>query len=93
MGLDITAYERLTLVRAMSVSAFTGDAQAQDAAEQKGCTYICNPDFPAHGEGMPDGIYRHDGTRVKFGAGSYHGYNEWRDWLSRAMLGVSANEA
>ena len=50
-------------------------------------------------EGVPDrsdgiaGWYASDGESFRFRAGSYSGYNRWRDWLCKTFLGVNANEA
>jgi len=48
-----------------------------------------NKDFPHQANGLQTGYYK--GAKVLgFRAGSYTGYNQWRDWLARTMLGVSA---
>jgi len=41
-----------------------------------------NPDFPAQAEGIEDGYYGYENS-MDFRAGSYSGYNQWRDELAR----------
>lgn len=43
-------------------------------------------------DGLAPGWYASEGEYRHFHAGSYGGYNRWRDQLSRAALGVPASE-
>jgi len=91
MGLDIRAYADLQLV---------GTAADQDEHEEKfdwkSTIYIYGPTldlWPMHREGIElvrGGVYRY-GLEHRFRAGSYSGYNFWREQLSLCALGVSPN--
>jgi hypothetical protein len=76
MGLDITAYEKLTFVRP-SVTNVDYDYPTETPV------YVKRPD---RADGLVTGIYRVDGETFEFRAGSYSGYNAWRAWLCRTML-------
>jgi hypothetical protein len=90
MGLDISAHERVILVKSIGVKEYSKDDEAQRMAEENGHTYLCNvPSGLPQADGLPDGIYRTEGRSVGFRAGSYLGYNAWREWLSLTMLGMS----
>jgi len=41
MGLDITAYGKVTLVRAIEVKSYNEDEDAQSLADQNGHRYLC----------------------------------------------------
>lgn len=75
MGLDITAYSGLQLE-----AEFNGE----DYEDTYKTRIYKNPDFPGRAEDMPvnDGIYTY-AKIMQFPAGSYSGYNEWRDNLAR----------
>lgn len=80
MGLDITAYERVELVRER-------DGQNDDGYDE-GLVYL----YPFPGQGFEgregpirDGLYRSLGNEVRFSAGSYGGYNHWREELARMV--------
>lgn len=100
MGLDVTAYRRLE-----RVADWPADAESIDdfAEYESGRGYVWNGrsvtdvhpvyvqrDFPEH-HSLTPGIYAYAESN-DWGAGSYSGYNQWRDWLSRSALGVSAEE-
>lgn len=90
MGLDITAYERVVLVKGIGVKEYGKDDDAQSMAEENGHAYLCNvPSGLSQADGMPDGVYRTEGRSTGFRAGSYGGYNAWRAWLSRTILDMS----
>lgn len=76
MGLDISAHARLTPVE----------------CDGHRCDHIgiyVNDDFPGRAEPLESGCYAtNDADPVKFRAGSYSGYNAWRERLSRLALGV-----
>ncbi len=74
MGLDITAYKNLEKVR-----DFT---DPDEDYYSEGLTHLyANPDFTAHFEGLDEkALYKAEETHG-FRAGSYGGYNEWRNGL------------
>lgn len=72
-GLDITAYDRLTLV----------DAKAASSTEPSHVVVLGKVDFPERFEGLKDGAtYRFDQS-FDFRAGSYSGYGRWRNELAK----------
>ena len=76
MGLDIVALENVELVRAES-------EEEGDPPEDDDLVYLYpNEDFPAQADGITPGAYRGKGGRHEFRAGSYSGYNEWRERLA-----------
>lgn len=81
MGLDITSYSRLRFVRHRSES---------DPGEYMDrYVYLYdNPDFPEHLDEYQSGFYEQlpGSERMEFCAGSYGGYNMWRDILSKFSL-------
>lgn len=78
MGLDITAASRLVLV---------GPPPGPDEYEWE--THIRVSDNKAiMRRGIEPGLYRVDGERIGFRAGSYSGYNHWREILCEATMGV-----
>jgi hypothetical protein len=98
MGLDVTAYRRLERVADWPEGVEDIDDVARYDFDQG--TYIWNGrrvvevhpwgqgDFPEH-HNLTPGLYAY-ADKTGWRAGSYSGYNDWRDWLSRAALGVSA---
>lgn len=70
MGLDITAYESIS-------RAPDGDLEDLDLQR----LYV-NDDFPGRADELKDGVYLGCGRSVGFRAGSYGGYNVWRDNLA-----------
>ncbi len=80
MGLDVIAFEHATPVR--------GHLDQTDCDEH----YVADADgFPQSFRGLEDGrCYEFSGRDFGFRAGSYSGYNEWRDRLAERALGVSA---
>lgn len=89
MGLDITAYADLKLVG----TAMDGD-DYEERFDWVSTLYIYGPTldlWPSHIEGanlVRGGVYQFS-KQWKFGAGSYSGYNFWREELSLCALGVS----
>ena len=75
MGLDITAYRKLTEVRPSS---------GPDDGWDEGLTdFYANGDFPGRFGTVlkEDALYRAEETH-EFRAGSYSGYSAWRAWLA-----------
>jgi hypothetical protein len=80
MGLDIQAYSRCRFV------APQVDDDWEEHEDQHVLVYAV--DWPERLDGMPPGWYAVDGESMHFWAGSYSGYNRWREQLSEAALGV-----
>lgn len=78
MGLDITAYRRLTPAP---------DAKFDpDGGPKEWDRYVklgSNLDFPAQAEGVVVGVVQGFAESFSFRAGSYSGYNQWRDRLAQ----------
>jgi hypothetical protein len=78
MGLDITAYRKLKEVRPRP------DTNDESGYTEGLISLFDNPDFPGRIKGVKAGTwYRPSGKAFGFRAGSYSGYNAWRDWLAR----------
>lgn len=75
MGLDITAFSKLRLV----------EQPTQQEIEDCEVLRVFNmDDFKARAEGLVDGgYYRTSDDTVDFRAGSYSGYNQWREALAK----------
>ncbi len=87
MGLDIRAYNQIEFV-------CEGSALNVESPEAKGLVYLYafpGEIFQARADGFKDGFYKVHGAQLIFRAGSYSGYNQWRNILSEIMLGTSAN--
>lgn len=78
MGLDITAYETVRFVQ--------GGAEDFDGADGVARLWP-NPAFP-HATQLAEGIYEVGGESLSFRAGSYGGYNLFREHLSLAAIGA-----
>ncbi|MCG7985085.1 MAG: hypothetical protein JAY90_20335 [Candidatus Thiodiazotropha lotti] len=73
MGLDITAYSNLELA--------AGDVDPNDTEDSVVSFYV-NPDFPRRaGDIVDDQAYQFK-NEEDFYAGSYGGYNQWRETLA-----------
>ena len=82
MGLDISAYQRVTFVRERK------DGEHYDCNRE---TYLYNmPEFSARCE-LPEGIYATSGDVDGFACGSYGRYGKWREALA-ALVGVSTDD-
>lgn len=85
MGLDIRAYSKLTRIT---------DGQDDDEWESRFDYHTharlwVNNEFPGRADGIiHKAVYRTDGETFKFRAGSYSGYNRWREWLCRFAFDV-----
>lgn len=78
MGLDISAYE----------TARHEPGMTADAAEKYDWVWrLYNDDsFADRGDGLADGFYKLAGDELHFRAGSYSGYNNWREKLCAVAL-------
>lgn len=94
MGLDITAYSNLELVEELASSDEYEEKYSWDDDTRTTCIYR-DRDYPEWGAPLklPDGdgviVYRINGEQMGFHAGSYSGYNRWREMLSEMAHGVS----
>lgn len=78
MGLDITAYRQAALAPDVDVDldGYPVDYETYTRAE-------VNPDFPDQADGIAHhAIYRRGAEEHGFRAGSYSGYNQWRNELA-----------
>lgn len=82
MGLDIHYASRMKLV--------TTDHD-EDPDEPGADWFYANRDYPQRAPGLIDGCYVGD-IVGGFRAGSYSGYNRWREALSRLGLGVDPEQ-
>lgn len=80
MGLDITAYRKL---RACEKPA---GAETGDHDYERYFARFDNDHFPGRAEGLDNEWYEvsdADEDSYGFRAGSYSGYNQWREWLAK----------
>lgn len=78
MGLDITAYKALTKVENPKLDS---DGRPENYNEET--SFYANPDFPGRMEGIEENtVYRYVDAHG-FRAGSYGGYNGWRNELAK----------
>lgn len=75
----------------LDISALTGLKPVDGEGENTWFIYI-NKDFPKQGDGLKEGYYEFD-EEFEFRAGSYSGYNAWRDRLARLVGYASAEDA
>jgi hypothetical protein len=91
MGLDIRAFERLIPVADHLMACRNGLPEEWCENEDHLVAYAY-PEFPlSFGSVLETGrCYTAEGGTMGFHAGSYGGYNRWRDGLARFALGVPA---
>jgi hypothetical protein len=87
MGLDITAASKIVLLEAGKDSDPSDEIWSEYQARGIETVRLYGADFPQRTDGLVDGIYRVDGEVFKFHAGSYSGYNWWRNELSKFAWG------
>lgn len=78
MGLDITYYSKL--VAAVGNEGFDEDGNVK--YDDGWFTFYKNPDFPGRADDIQDGVAYMDSDAGGFRAGSYSGYNRWREQLA-----------
>lgn len=87
MGLDITAYTRLSVPEGVTYDnegTFHNAAGEDLGWDAPYVTFYENPDFPGRAEGIKcdrETVYEYANSHA-FRAGSYGGYNSWRDALA-----------
>lgn len=85
MGLDITAYGGLTKVedvKYISGEVYNRDLEIVDYGNYAMVAHI-NPNFPGRADDMEDGGVYNAAESFGFCAGSYGGYNMWRNRLAK----------
>lgn len=85
MGLDVTAYEGLTKVEGVkyiSGEVYNRDLEVVDYDNYAMVAHI-NPNFPGRADDIEDGGVYNSAGDFGFCAGSYGGYNMWRDRLAK----------
>ena len=94
MGLNITAYSK---IKKLDVT-FNKDGEAINPATQEPLDYddyiraFINPHFPSRAADIDDSVaYSFEKSR-SFRAGSYSGYNDWREHLAK-MVGYPSVDA
>lgn len=92
MGLDILAYEKATLVEAISFEEMRARDWKHPLYDSSHHLFLFSGDFPEQADGMVDGFYTFGGKAIAFPAGSYHAYHAWREWLARLPGLVLLNE-
>ena len=91
MGLDIMAYGGLELLEVLSPAErdkkyhWSDDSVAYAYPETVTMT---EKHWPGRSKNIvPGGVYKVNGAHISFRAGSYGGYNQWREWLCWLSLG------
>lgn len=82
MGLDITAYRKLKRVKSPEME---GEEPVNWQAEchiRESDIDLTESNFPGRTDGLAPGVYTFE-DKVDVYAGSYGGYNQWRDQLAR----------
>jgi hypothetical protein len=83
MGLDISAYRQLTKVRPLFASE-KENYEVEDETENSVAFYNLNDeDFPKQPEGIESFTLYEAAEEMGFRAGSYSGYNSWRNELAK----------
>lgn len=87
MGLDITAFKKLQLVKHPPLT--DDDLDSEDV-------YLYPiSDFVAYTDGLEEGLYRTEEDCYSFRAGSHSSYNHWREQLAKVIFltpqGIWAN--
>jgi hypothetical protein len=77
VGLDVTAYEKVTLKQAMTIEQYN-DMVDRDGEPGDEYVVLYYAGFEERADGMPQGVYLDEGKSMEFRAGSYSGYNQWR---------------
>ncbi len=79
MGLDITAYRKLTPANGNEAFDETGELKYEDNWTQ----FYKNPDFPGRADDIQDRHAYKAEDSEGFCAGGYGGYNNWRNELAK----------
>jgi hypothetical protein len=90
VGLDITAYE--TVERIGDEFDPEKEDEYYDAGKEYFSLYLAHESFADHADDITPGAFTSNDEAMGFRAGSYGGYNHWREWLSERALGVSPEQ-
>lgn len=82
MGLDITAYSKLSLVEAVSLKKMQETNWEHPLRYKDNRPYLFENWEPARLPPLVEGFYRCDGETHGFRAGSYSGYSAWCNVLA-----------
>lgn len=90
MGLDICAYSKLELFEEWDQEKYEYEQYDYERLTPITPSELRETEnaFPGRSDGLTAGFYKFDKT-THFRAGSYSGYNRWREWLAKTMLGVT----
>jgi hypothetical protein len=93
MGLDCSAYEKVTLIKKISLKNMQArNWKVPPYGEDDSVHFLFNYDeFKDRSDGLEVGLYRSSGKTFEFRAGSYGGYGEYRQLL--AKIGNTTPEA
>lgn len=95
MGLAIYAYRQVELVEVLTQEEYEAKYESYGFdTEHVNEVYIDTPDFPEQLVGstlVANGVYK-VAEEFYFRAGSYSGYNAWREWLCSTFLQVTPEE-
>ena len=95
MGLDISVISKMLPVD-MPEGIELWSEEYYDWEQEQGSGSVWNlykhPHFTEQSEGLPDSPVVNQGEQYSFRAGSYSGYGEWRDLLSKLALGIGAKD-
>ena len=81
MGLDILAISRINFESIKEEAEL--DTESRDEESGQNFIFLMNNDILfEQSDGIEQGNYRYDGAFDSFGAGSYSGYNRWREKLA-----------
>lgn len=91
MGLDIRACSNLELISSFERTSDNKIKWQDDLLDSDTVESIYEAGFPKRLDGAEEGWYRHTGeTEIhSFRAGSYSGYNRWRERLAHMALEVT----
>ena len=94
MGLDISAISEMRRVELPKDIELWSDEYYEWEKDQDGDVWNLyqHPHFPEQGEGLPNGPVVSDGAYHGFRAGSYSGYNEWRNLLAKVALDLGIED-
>lgn len=93
MGLDITAYEHVTLVEAITgekLKEMKWEHPLYDRDDHE-FLYVVYEDHRERFDDLVEGFYKPSGAVLRFRAGSYGGYNHWREKLAK-MIGTTPQD-
>lgn len=85
MGLHISAYETIELVEGISLAELQVRGWEHPLYDDGVHAYLYASAAAFRDRAPADGFYRISGRRHGFGAGSYSGYNRWREKLAELV--------